>query len=87
MSLDSGTIPYMPAQSLQLCPSLWDPMDPPGSSVQRTLQARALQWVAMPSLQGIFLKKKKALNSLTAHIWVYLINRSLLMLSLPGLCC
>ena len=37
--------------SLQLCPTLCDPMDcsPPGSSVHRTLQARILGWVAMPS--------------------------------------
>ena len=88
MSLDSGTVPYKPAKSLQLCPILWNPMDcsPPGSSVQRTLQARVLQWVAMPSLQGISWKEK-ALNSLTWHIWVSLINRNLLMFRLSGLCC
>ena len=34
----------------QLCPTLCDPMDcsPPGSSVHGILQARALEWVAMP---------------------------------------
>ena len=44
------------AQSLQSRPTLWDPMDysPPGSSVHRILQARILQWVAMPSSRGIF---------------------------------
>ena len=33
-----------------------DPMDcsPPGSSVHGTLQARILEWVAMPSSKGIF---------------------------------
>ena len=37
--------------SLQLCPTLCDPMDcsPPGSSVHRILQTRRLEWVAMPS--------------------------------------
>ena len=39
------------AKSLQLCPTLCNPMDcnPPGSSVHRTLQARILEWTAMPS--------------------------------------
>ena len=36
---------------LQSCPTLCDPMDysPPGSSVHGILQARILEWVAMPS--------------------------------------
>ena len=35
----------------QSCPTLCDPMDcrPPGSSNQRVLQARILEWVAFPS--------------------------------------
>ena len=39
------------AKSLQSCPTLCDPMDcsPPGSSVHGILQARILEWVAMPS--------------------------------------
>ena len=47
----------VPAKSLQLCLTLWDSMDcsPPGSSVHRVLQARILEWVAMPSSRGIFL--------------------------------
>ena len=38
----------------QLCPTLCDPMDykPPGSSVNAILQARILEWVAMPSYRG-----------------------------------
>ena len=38
----------------QLCPTLCDPMDysPPGSSVQGLLQARILEWVAVPSSRG-----------------------------------
>ena len=38
----------------QSCPTLCDPMDcsPPGSSVHRILQARILEWVAMPSSGG-----------------------------------
>ena len=40
----------------QLCLTLWDPMDcsPPGSSVHGILQARTLEWVAMPFSRGIF---------------------------------
>ena len=41
----------------QACPTLCDPMDSslPGSSVHGILQARILEWVAMPSSRGIFL--------------------------------
>ena len=37
------------AMSLQLCPTLCDPIDgsPPGSSVHGILQARTLEWVAI----------------------------------------
>ena len=37
------------AKSLQLCPTLCDPIDgsPPGFAVPRILQARTLEWVAM----------------------------------------
>ena len=40
--------------SLQLCPTLCDPMDcgPPGSPVHEILQARILEWVARPSFKG-----------------------------------
>ena len=38
----------------QSCPTLCDPMDysPPGSSIHGILQARILEWVAMPSSRG-----------------------------------
>ena len=41
----------MHAKSLQLCLTLCDPVDYilPGSSVHGILQARILEWVAMPS--------------------------------------
>ena len=41
----------------QLCLTLGDPMDysPPGSSVQRILQARILEWVAIFFSEEIFL--------------------------------
>ena len=39
---------HVHAKSLQLCPTICDPMDcsPPGSSVHGILQARILEWVA-----------------------------------------
>ena len=42
------------ARLLQLCPALCDPMgcSPLGSSVHGILQARILEWVAMPSSRG-----------------------------------
>ena len=42
------------AKSLQSCLILCNPMDrsPPGSSVHRILQARILEWVAMPPSRG-----------------------------------
>ena len=41
-------------KSLQSCPTLCNPMNcsPPGSSVHGILQARILEWVAMPSSRG-----------------------------------
>ena len=46
---------YTDAKSLQSCPTLCDPMNfatPPGSSVHEILQARMLEWVAIPSSRG-----------------------------------
>ena len=42
------------AKSLQSCPTLCDPIDgsPQGSPVPGILQARLLEWVAMPSSRG-----------------------------------
>ena len=46
----------MPAKVLQSGLTLCDPMRSlPGFSVHGTLQARILEWVAMPSSRGIFL--------------------------------
>ena len=46
----------MHAESLQLCLTLYDPMDcsPPGSSVHGILQVGILKWVAMPFCRGSF---------------------------------
>ena len=46
----------MRGKSLQWRLTLYDPMECglPGSSVHRISQARILEWVAMPLLQGVF---------------------------------
>ena len=43
------TVAAAAAKSLQLCPTLCDPIDgsPPGSPVPGILQARTLEWVAI----------------------------------------
>ena len=47
------------AKSLQLCPTLCDPIDgsPLGSSVSEIVQARVLEWVAIGLVSLIFLKR------------------------------
>ena len=43
------------AKSLQLCPTLCDPIDgsPPGSAVPGILQARTLEWAAISFSNGL----------------------------------
>ena len=43
------------ANSLQSCPILSDPMDCslPGSSIHGIFRARVLEWVPLPSLDGL----------------------------------
>ena len=54
------------AKSLQLCPTLCDPIDgsPPGSPVLGILQARILEWVAISFPWGIFLTQGSNLHLL-----------------------
>ena len=42
------------AKSLQSCPTLCDPIDgsPPGSPIPGILQAKTLEWVALPFFRG-----------------------------------
>ena len=51
---DIAIVVILYAKLLQSCLTLRDPMDcsPPGSSVHGILQARILEWVAMPSSRG-----------------------------------
>ena len=48
------TVKTVCAMSLQSCLTLYSPVDysPPGSSVRGIVQARILQWVAVPSPRG-----------------------------------
>ena len=48
-ALAGGFFTTATAKSLQLCPTLFDPIDgsPPGSLVPGILQARTLEWVAI----------------------------------------
>ena len=56
------------AQSFQSCPTLCDPMDYSllGSSVCGILQARILEWVPIPSNQGIF--PTQGMNTCLLHL-------------------
>ena len=53
-SLKTQTNKKVKALVTQLCPTLWDPIDcsPPGSSVHGILQAKILEWVAIPFPMG-----------------------------------
>ena len=53
-ALDPKGHVYVLAKSLQLCPTLSNPMDcsPPGFSVHGILQARILEWVAVSFSRG-----------------------------------
>ena len=52
----------------QSCSTVCNPMNwgPPGSSVRGTLQARILEWIAMPSSRGVFLTQ--GLNLCLLHV-------------------
>ena len=51
------------AKSLQSCLTLYDPMNPSGSSVHGVLQVRILEWVAMPSSRGSSQSRDKIINN------------------------
>ena len=61
----------MCVKSLQLCPTLCDPMEcsPPGSAVHGILQARTREWAAMPSSRRIFLTRGSNLSLLSLLSW------------------
>ena len=66
---DRGS-PAAAAKSLQLCPTLCDPIDgsPPGSTVPGILQARTLEWVAI-SFSNAWKWKVKV--KLLSRVWLF----------------
>ena len=65
----------LPAQSLQLCLTLCDPMDcsPPGSSVHGILQSRILEWIAMPTSWGSSSSRDQTCLLCLLHcMWIFL---------------
>ena len=54
------------AKSIQLCPTLCDPIDgsPPGSSICGILQARKLEWVAIAFSDELKMEQRSALGFL-----------------------
>ena len=58
------------AKSLQLCPTLCDPIDgsPPGSPIPGILQAETLEWVAI-SFSNAWKWKVKV--KLLSHVWLF----------------
>ena len=69
-------------ESLQLCPALCNPMDcsPPGSFVHETLQARILEWVAIPFSRGSSQPRNQTPHLLGLLLW----QASSLSLAPPG---
>ena len=67
--------PSAPAKSLQSCLTLCDPIDgsPPGSAVPGILQARTLEWVAMPFPNAW---KWKVKVKLLSRVWVFATSRT-----------
>ena len=82
------------AQSLQLCPTLCNPMhsSPPGSSVLGILQARILEWVAMPSSWGSSWPKDwiciSCISCIVGGFFTYVLNSVIFLCSTwdPCLC-
>ena len=67
---------WVHAKLLQSCPTLCDPTDSsqPGFSVHGILQARILEWVAMPFTIGYndLISNESKLNSLQVYFTVHL---------------
>ena len=67
------------AKSLQLCPTPCDLMDcsPPDSTVHEILQARILEWIAMPSSRGSFWPRDRTCTSHISCIGKWLLYHQL----------
>ena len=62
------------AKSLQLCLTLWDPIDGslPGSSVPGILQARILEWVAISFSNKNY--SEFFIDTTETHVHIYIYN-------------
>ena len=72
----------MCAKLPQLCLTLLDPMDcsPSGFSVHGALQARLLEWIAVPSSRGSSQPRDQPISFIHLLLW----QASSLPLALPG---
>ena len=70
LPLFSSVHAFLSAKLLQSCPTLCNSMDCslPGSNVHGILQARVLEWVAMPSSRGSFLPRDRTCMSYVSCI-------------------
>ena len=77
----------MHAKSLQFCLTLCNPMDysPPGFSVHEILQARILEWVAVPSSRESFNPGLEPI-SLTSPLTKVFFTTSITWEALPYVC-
>ena len=68
----------MHAKSLQLCPTLCNPVDhsPPGSSVHRILCATTLEWVAISFYRGSSWPRNQTLISYISCIGMWVLTTS-----------
>ena len=68
--ISSASVAAAAAKSLQLCPTLCDPIDgsPPGSAVPGILQARTLEWIAI-SFSNAW--KWKVKMKLLSRVWLF----------------
>ena len=69
------SVSLLPAQSLQSCLTLCDPLDcrPLGSSVHGILRSRILEWVAMPSSWGSSSSRDQTCLLCLLHcMWIFL---------------
>ena len=68
--LSAGLLLFKSSVAVQLCPDHMD-CSPPGSSVHEILQARTLEWAAMPSSRGIFPTQGSNLRCLLGRQTLY----------------
>ena len=76
LSLESQRLNYLGLLIIHLCPTVCDPTDcsPPGSSVHGILQARTLEWAAIPFSRGSSQPMDRTQVSCTTGKILYYLN-------------